>query len=785
MNKLNTISIFLILLIISIFSFGQVAVGQWRDHLPYSYGETIAIADGDVYLRTNVGLLKYSTESGETEKMSKINGLSDTNVESIAFHKSLDYLVIGYSNGNIDLVSGSEILNIGDIKRKSMNADKAIYSIEFIGNMAYLGCGFGIVVLDLVNKEIRETWFIGENGTNLKVNDLDANGDDIYAATEFGIYKGNINETLVDFNNWEIITDAPTSASLSWISGQNYSDVFYFSNELIVNFENTDLAMADTLLIYNGSTWEYFDNSFNEATFIGGNDEKMILCSKYWIKVYGTNLTELNHIWQYDFGDETMVPRPNSAVIDDDGAYWIADKKAGLIYNPVSWKYQKIEVNGPSNYEVFDLDSYGATVYGVAGGMNLSWGPNWSRAEYFNFNNQLWSSYDYKNVVELGDVKDLVRVKIDPTDPSRVFYGSWVHGLVEMHNNEFYEQYIDLNSTLTKVPSTDYIRVGGMDFDSEGNLWVCNSLTAPQIHMLDKEGEWHDIDYSAQIGGINLGHIIVAQDDKKWVILPQGNGIFVFDDKGTPDQRSDDEYKKLSILNEDGEIVSNDVYSMAEDKDGYIWVGTNKGVVVYYNPEDVFESGTYTGRQVKIPRNDGTDNADILLGNEIVTSIKVDGANRKWFGTQTGGVYYTSEDGIEEIHHFTTENSPILDNNILCSTIVPETGEVFFGTTRGIISYRSTATEGSDDYNGVYVFPNPVEPDYSGPITISGLVAGSYVKITDISGNLVFEMRSEGGQAIWYGNNLNGDRVSTGVYLVFSSNETGSKTDITKILFIN
>ncbi|PLX08922.1 MAG: hypothetical protein C0596_03655 [Marinilabiliales bacterium] len=431
------------------------------------------------------------------------------------------------------------------------------------------------------------------------------------------------------------------------------------------------------------------------------------------------------------------------------------------------------------------MDVTGSELIGVAGGMNLSWGPNWEKAMYYKFSQETWNSYDYTDIPDFSNVKDFVMVKIDPEDPNRYFMGSWVNGLVEVRNDEFYKRYTDENSSLVKVPSTNYIRIGGMDFDEEGNLWVTNSLTSPQIHVMTSEGDWYGIDYSAYLGGINLGHLIVTENDHKWVILPQGVGLFVFDDNGTYSTKSDDQYKKLSVLNEDGEIVSNDVYSIAEDKDGYIWVGTNKGVVVYYNPEDVFESGTFLGNQVKIPRNDGTDNADILLANEIVTSIVVDGANRKWFGTQTGGVFYTSEDGLEEIHHFTTENSPLLSDNIITIAIVPETGEVFFGTTSGIISYRNTATEASDDYSGVYVFPNPVEPDYSGPITISGLVAGSYVKITDISGNLVYETRSEGGQAIWYGKDLNGNRVHTGVYLVFSTNETGSKTDITKILFIN
>jgi ligand-binding sensor domain-containing protein len=782
--KINFLGSFVFFLIISLFSFGQIAVGQWRDHLPYNNGKMVAVAGDDIYLLTSVGLLSYSTNNGETEKLSKINGLSDSGVESIGYNEYTGSLVIGYSNGNIDLIRGTDIINIGDIKRKSMNGDKAIYCMKFIDNIAYLGLGFGIVLVDLEKFEIIETWFIGDNGGNLKVNAIDINEDNIYVATDEGVMMGNLNDALVDFSNWQIITDTYAFGSLAWISGQEFDNLHYINGKLLVNY-NSDFQDSDTLLVFDGTGWDYFNIEYTDNVYLGGNDNEFYLCNTYWLKIFDGDFNEVRHVWQLSFAEGGESPRPNSVVSDGSGGIWIADERFGLVHNPNSWKYEKVEVNGPKNYSVFDMDAIGSELVGVAGGMNLSWGPNWNHAMYYRFSQQMWESYDYKNLTAFADFKDFVRIKIDPNDPTRYFVGSWIHGLIEVRNNQFYKVYNDQNSTLSTVSSADYVRIGGLDFDDTGNLWMTNSLAAPQIHVMTTDGDWHGIDYSSEIGGMNIGHIIVAQNGFKWVILPQGVGLFVFDDSGTYDTKSDDNYRKLSVLNEEGEIVSNDVYSIAEDKDGYIWVGTNKGVVVYYNPEDVFESGTFTGRQVKIPRNDGTDNADILLANEIVSSIVVDGANKKWFGTQTGGVYYTSEDGLEEIHHFSTENSPILDNNIITMSIIPETGEVFFGTTRGIISYRSTATEAADDYTGVYTFPNPVKPDYSGPITISGLVAGSYVKITDISGNMVFETRSEGGQAIWYGKDLNGNRVHTGVYLVFSSNETGSKTDITKILFIN
>jgi len=765
---------------------GQIAVGQWRDHLPYNYGERVAIAGEDVYLVTNVGLLKYTKSSGETEKLTKIVGLSDSGVESVEWHEGLEYVILGYSNGNIDLIKNNEIINLADIKRKSMNGDKCIYDICILGDNAYLACGFGIVVLDLDRREISETWFIGNNGTYVKVNSLDTDGSFIYAATDEGVYKGELSQPLVDFSKWEIISETNLPASLTWMSGKSFNTLKHINGKVVVNYHDYSQASSDTLLVYNGSTWTYLNTTLNETITLGGNDNTLIQCSKYWIKFFDENLVETNHIWQYSFDEGGQTPKPSAAVINDsNGEVWIADTRFGLVYNPVSWKFSYISVNGPSNYSVFDMSVNGSEIIAVAGGMNLSWGPQWKNFEFFKFNANLWSSYNYSNVSQLAGFHDLVRVIYDPSDPTRYFCGSWVEGLVEFRNNEFYKIHNPSNSTLTYLSSVQYCRIGGLAFDADGNLWVTNSLSSPQIHMLAPDGTWSSIDYSSTVGGINLGHIIVTKDDIKWVILPQGVGLFIFDDSGTPSDKSDDRYKKISVINEEGEVISNDVFSITEDKNGYIWVGTSKGVAVYYNPEDIFEAGTLAARQVKIPRNDGTDNADILLGNEIVTSIRVDGADKKWFGTQTGGVYYTSADGLEEIHHFTKENSPLMSDNIICSAIVPNTGEVFFGTSAGIISYRNTATEGAEDYIGVYAFPNPVKPDYRGPITITGLIAGSYVKITDISGNLVFETRSEGGQAIWYGEDLNGNRVCSGVYLVFSSNETGSKTDITKILFIN
>lgn len=260
--------------------------------------------------------------------------------------------------------------------------------------------------------------------------------------------------------------------------------------------------------------------------------------------------------------------------------------------------------------------------------------------------------------------------------------------------------------------------------------------------------------------------------------------LIVYSFDGTLNDPSDDQVKVLGTGAGNGNLPGSKVYSMATDKNGEVWVGTDAGIAVFYNPANIFTSGSdFDAQQILVPRNDGSGLADILLGSATVTAITVDGANRKWIGTKKSGVFLLSSDGLKQIYHFTTANSPLLSNDITGITIDKD-GEVFIGTQKGLISFRGTATEGNTTNSNVYAFPNPVRENYTGPIAIKGLVTDADVKITDTYGNLVYETMANGGEAIWNGDNLDHQRVSTGVYLVFITNKDGSQTLVTKILVI-
>jgi len=319
-----------------------------------------------------------------------------------------------------------------------------------------------------------------------------------------------------------------------------------------------------------------------------------------------------------------------------------------------------------------------------------------------------------------------------------------------------------------------------MAFDKSGNLWMTQTQVPGSIKVLKSDGSW--IVNPITIDAPTIGDIIITRAGHKWIILPRGYGLFILDDNKTHELFSDDRYKYLIVEDTENQIISN-VYSIAEDKDGNLWVGTDQGPLVYYNPESVFDNKLKANR-IKIPRNDGSGLYDYLLKTETITSIAVDGANRKWIGTSGSGAYNVSSEGTILLHNFNEMNSPILSNNIVSLAVDDKTGDIWLGTSKGIQSYRGNATEGEEQFSKVYSFPNPVRENFTGNVTITGLIKDSQIRITDISGNLVYETVSDGGMATWDLTTYNGQRVATGVYMVFCSSSDGSQSTVTKILVI-
>lgn len=383
---------------------------------------------------------------------------------------------------------------------------------------------------------------------------------------------------------------------------------------------------------------------------------------------------------------------------------------------------------------------------------------------------------------------------VDPLDPTHYFVSSYGEGLLEFKEDKFFKLHTYRNSPLESSVANNYsyTRVAGLSFDPQGNLWMTNCNATYAVKVLTPDGTWLSMPYSSEIANIEMmDKILITTSGHKWMNIPYGNGsgVFVCNDNRTVDDASDDTYAHYTTFARSGggTIDISGVYSLAEDKNGDIWLGTNKGILIC--PASVARKAASDPSSVSfLPiirmEEDGVTPSGYFLDGEKITSLMVDGGNRKWIGTESSGVFLVNEDGSETLEHFTTANSPILSDNVLSIAIAETTGEVFIGTDKGLISYRGEATEGSESYSGVYAFPNPVRPDYADQVTITGLMADSNVKITDLRGNLIYQAKSRGGQLTWNCRGRNGSRVATGIYLVLAATPEAKESVVTKIMVI-
>lgn len=413
------------------------------------------------------------------------------------------------------------------------------------------------------------------------------------------------------------------------------------------------------------------------------------------------------------------------------------------------------------------------------------------------FEDNTWKSFQEEGISEQTKLRydDINCVVQDFQDKAHHFAASAGEGIYEFRDGRFVNWYSmhnsPLESALPDEPSkNNYVRVNGLIYDKEDNLWMVSCGVAKNpVQVLRKNGSWVSLNYPEATERSNFGRTIFDKRGWLWATSSriESGGVFCLNYNGTIEDTSDDQHKFITqFTNQDGTILEQlAVYCIAEDKEGAIWIGTNKGPLVLNNPSRYFNDNFYC-TQIKIPRNDGSDLADFLLVNEAINAIAVDGANRKWIGTAANGIYLLSADGMETVHHFTEENSPLLSNSIESIAIHPRTGEVFIGTGKGLVSYQSDATEAENSFkeSNVRAYPNPVRPDYDGVITVTGMVYDSDVKIVDTAGHLIYQGTSLGGQFTWNGRNKQGKRVSTGIYMVLAADSEGKEGVVTKIAFV-
>ncbi len=751
------------------------AIGQWSSHISYRNMQFVEASGSLVFGATNQGVVVYNQSDNSISSLNRTNFLNDVNITAIKYDSLSQSLIIGYINGSIDVFKNGNAVNLPDIKRSTINGDKSIRAIYIRQNLAYLATGIGIVVFDLDKKEIRDTYKFGPLGSSISVKDITVHENQLYAATEQGVYAANLDNTFLgNYENW---------TKQSGFSNDNgaFNNIEIFNNTPYVNY-HPETANSDEVYSLANNTWTRLTN-IPTARFksIRVSADRLVLSASDRIFSINTN-NELLETVVVPAGAVSLVA--NDAVFHA-GSYWVADGNKGLINTTNGNALSVYLPDSPLNNQIYKLFASKAGLYVATGSVNQIYNNQNLREGILHYDQGHWSYMDETTDDSLKTPADFLSVTADPTISNRIYVSSWSAGLIQIDNNRVSQIYNMRNSAIQQVTGwVDNYRIATSTFDKAGNLWVGNSFAPNSVVLKTPENKWRSYKMGDDYGNADqttVSQILVAADNTKWLIRHR-NGLYAFNDHGTYDELTDDSFKSLTNSPDQGGLPSNEIYCIAEDLDGEIWMGSDQGFAILYNPSAVFDGNPINADQ-PIIEQDG--NYEKVLAQEAILSIAVDGGNRKWMATQNSGVYLLSEDGTKQILHFTSENSPLLSNEVYSVTIHPLTGEVFFGTSLGIQSYMSDAIDPAEHIETISVFPNPVRPGFVGSIALRGFVSNTNVKITDIAGNLVFQTASLGGEALWDGKNFKGEKVASGVYLIFATNLTGEEKAVGKLLYLN
>ena len=731
---LRFLHLWIVLMVVSTVAVAQEpAIGQWRDHLPWRAAQQILITPNTLWCATAQSVYSLDRKTGEITTLSKVQGLSESGIAAIGWDATTASLIIAYTNGKIDLLREASITPITALYKSSRSWNKTINHISTANGRAFLSTAFGIVVIDLAKAEIADTYLIGAGGLPIGVTATCNDGQTLYASTAEGLRSIGLNDPQgSDYRNWRSLHGTP-------------SKVVTLQGELYV-LENDTLwkqeGNARSLMFANGSSVDVLEASSQELMLIVGQQ-------LFFIKK--------DHSIALVLSDSRSMPAPTHIAKEGDDI-WIADRKKGLM----QWdgtRYNAFVPAGPDTIFTHELIADKPRLWAGTGTGHVAL-----------FQEQEWLKVDSMLHPALKPFTNIQHIAVDPTNGT--LWGSdSVKGLFSYNGN-----------TVSLQPTPGGKKITLMHVDAQQQVWAVLDSNLHALWVRKKEGLWRSFTIPYAFTGEAIKQLITDDWGQVWAALPASQGMVCFSYGGTLDNPSDDRWKIFRTGQGNGNLPDNEVLDMHVDRDGFLWIGTAKGIGILQCPQEVF---TTTGCEVYLPIVQQGNFAAYLFRDKAVKCIVTDGANRKWIGTTEGGVWLIDAEGSNTLLQFNRSNSPLPSDRIKRIAVMPISGEVFMLTDAGLVSYRGTATEGREiTPSPVLVFPNPVPPEHKGVIAIRGLKTDAEVHITELSGRLVYKTRSLGGQAIWHGKDMHGQSVAPGIYLVLVQDNLKTYKTTTKIVFI-
>lgn len=726
----------------------------------FSYNEITALSRGDdkVFAAAQNAVFSYDLLTNEIETCSTIQGLTGEDISALYYSESSGILFIGYDSGAIDIVREDEqVLTVVDIKNKTSipPTEKQINSFDEYNGLLYISTGFGISLYDLERLEFEDSYFIGNNGGQLNVTQTAILGNYIYASTDAGMRRALVaNDNLIDYKNWTTIANG------SWRGVAVVGSTMYAIN--------TDRSLQR----FNGLT------SFNTVGTFASVPLHLSAATDF------LTLTLADQVFVYNESGNVIAnagvsvdfPGAFSTAITSEGNLFTGTVGSGLLISDVTTATDLIQVlpDGPSRNDPFSIEAVPDQLWVVYGDYSASFNPYPLKNRGLS---HLRKETGWVNIPfeEIFGATNLVNITISPDNAEQAFISSYHSGLLEINEDVPVKLFDESNSGLADIPvNPQDVRINGAAFDNSGKLWMTTSLVENALAV--KTGE--------QIESISIEPAITNYEGvdayTQLVIGGQGNVYFGTNNNGLVGYRS--ATGEFAVLTSEGSnLPTDDVRSLAIDNNGTLWIGTTGGLRVLNGPARMFEDADVTTNPIVILENDIPVE---LLNDQVILSIEVDGSNNKWISTVSSGAFYFSSDGQETLQQFNTSNSPLPSNNIQDITIDSASGKVYFATPRGLVAFDGSAVAPAEDLTAVRAFPNPVRPKYDGMVTIDGLTERANVKITDITGNLVYEQISEGGSIQWDTTAFGRHKVASGVYMILVTGEDAVETKVAKLMII-
>ena len=756
-------------------------VGSWSIYPVFSGNDNRSLVDtgNKVFFLADGWLYSYDKDNDESVFYTKMNGMSDTDISGIYYNYDKKFLLVAYSNSNIDIVrENGRVDNVPDLKSVILTVSKTINSVDFSGDYAYIATDFGYMVVDCNKCVVKESFNYGKAFKSIVVTDKN-----IFATFDKKIYVSSVGESHYELSSFKE-TNIKQEMQLRKIDNSSMLTTTGWFYYIKIGEDPTNLAMS---VIEKSAPSNV---SMSGSNMVASYKKKYIVVSPD-----GTSQT---------VAMPSEIDGSHLSTIDGKGL-WNLDSKGlkefSISDGSFTILHDTYRPNTSTVSEPYYLTYQNGTLYSMNSGRNYKGASNGKSVMLSSLKNGVWNNLNpIKIDIHNKSYKSLIEpygMAIDPFDSEKIWFGSFFEGIYCVKNGEQVQKIDHLNSPMY----LDFVVcVSDLKFDKEGNLWFSfynfNKTTYAPLYILPKDKLYKENLTADDFISIDLGNFattygsqLCISKDSRYVLLGSNmwkSKLAIIDTNGTLTDISDDRVAIVSTYNDqDGKNFDIGYINSIKEDNGKYWLATNVGVGLINNIKAAF-SGNVVVNRVKVPRNDGTNLADYLLDGLCINDIAIDGANRKWFGSSTSGLYLTSSDGSEILEYFSTENSPLTSDEITSVACSTDDNRVFIGTKKGTLVYESDAAPSQNDYSDVYAYPNPVRPDYSGHITVAGLMDNSLVKITDSMGNLVYSGRSTGGMFVWDGLNSEGSRVNTGVYYVFASQNENDKSSgcVTKILVV-